>query len=98
MPPSFLASFLALSMEVTTEPLPDISERSPISLRTRARARWGADAGYDQFGSRLLEPTRSLMRAATARCRAGIFGSGVRGAPPLPSVRFCAPNSDILRF
>ena len=35
-------------MEVTTEPLPDISERSPISLRTRARARWGADAGYDR--------------------------------------------------
>jgi hypothetical protein len=36
-------------MEVTTEPPPDISERSPISLRTHARARWGADAGYDQI-------------------------------------------------
>jgi hypothetical protein len=33
-------------MEVTTEPPPDISERSTISLRTRALARWSADAGY----------------------------------------------------
>ena len=37
---------MALSLEVTTEPPPDISERSTISLRTRALARWGADAGY----------------------------------------------------
>src|ERR1700730_3347220 len=35
-------------MEVTPEPPPDISERSPISLRTHARARWGADAGYPE--------------------------------------------------
>src|SRR5258708_3046586 len=35
-------------MEVTTEPPPDISERSPISLRTRPRPRWGPDAGYSQ--------------------------------------------------
>jgi hypothetical protein len=39
---------MALSLEVTTEPPPDISERSPISLRTQALARWAADAGYDR--------------------------------------------------
>jgi len=33
-------------MEVTTEPPPEISECSPISLGTQARARWGADAAY----------------------------------------------------
>jgi len=37
---------MALSLEVTTEPPPDMSERSTTSLRTRARARWDADAGY----------------------------------------------------
>src|ERR1700730_13393389 len=46
---------MALSLEVTTEPPPDISERSTISLRTRALARWGADAGYDQALSKLTD-------------------------------------------
>src|SRR5229473_2099610 len=51
-------------MEVTTEPPPDISERSPISLRTRARARWGADAGYHQHHrAKSLLPLRLRNRA-----------------------------------
>ena len=34
-------------MEVTIKPSPEISECPPISLGTQARARWGADTGYD---------------------------------------------------
>jgi hypothetical protein len=52
---------MALSLEVTTEPPPDISERSTISLRTRALARWGADAGYEQAWA---QQEADILRAA----------------------------------
>jgi hypothetical protein len=56
---------MALSLEVTTEPPPDISERSTISLRTRALARWGADAGYDQAGAAQEVQGRSMGAVRT---------------------------------
>jgi hypothetical protein len=73
VPPSFLASFLASSMEVTTEPPPDISEPSPISLETRARARWGADAGY----GRPKHVSFRLFRLAVFWCFGGTASQSV---------------------
>src|ERR1700738_4711587 len=69
---------MALSLEVTTEPPPDISERSTISLRTRALARWGADAGYFQSAADARDPGR------------GGGPGGVRGAFLWVSIRFSA--------
>src|ERR1700736_2191930 len=65
---------MALSLEVTTEPPPDISERSTISLRTRALARWGADAGYDLSAAPRRRPGangghRSALQCADLRPR-----------------------------
>src|SRR5271163_4838570 len=57
-------------MEVTIVPPPDISEPSPISLRTRARARWGADAGYLQSEAGYIDARPTTDRSTKTSCDA----------------------------
>jgi hypothetical protein len=83
-------------MEVTTEPLPDISERSPISLRTRARARWGADAGYKQ--PELLASRPQFLPLPSAEMEAPVIIPVAMAALPLSQAAALVRQFSVVRL